>query len=331
MSSGCGQAMTPRPNKAAAGDPLIARFMRSLLAERNVSANTADGYAIDLAQLVSATWGADAEPPYQWQGLSEADARRFLASFVSGGASSAGATVRRKLAAARTFCRFLQREEVLADNPFSMLRGPRRARTLPKVLSVGDAARFLAQPLKDLRDGTLAEYPAHRDAALFEALYSTGCRISELVAIKWGEIDFRRGTLVVTGKGSKERLVILGRSAVAALERLRRTVGSRDASLAAADAAVFLTDRMGRFSARFAERRMKRYLAEAGLPTDLSPHKLRHSFATHLLDAGADLRSVQEMLGHASLATTQIYTHVSVERLKDEYARAHPRASARAG
>lgn len=320
--------MAPQPNRAAAGDPLISRFMRSLLAERNVSANTVDGYAIDLAQLVASTWGGAAQPPYPWQGLSEGDARRFLSSFVVGGAPAAGATVRRKLAAARTFCRFLQREGVLADNPFSLLRGPRRAKTLPKVLSVGDAARFLAQPLRDLRDGTLAEYPAHRDAALFEALYSTGCRISEMTSVKWGEVDFGRGTLIVTGKGSKERLVILGRSAVAALERLRRTAASIDAALAADTADVFLTDRMGRFSARFAERRMKRYLAEAGLPADLTPHKLRHSFATHLLDAGADLRSVQEMLGHASLATTQIYTHVSVERLKDEYARAHPRAAA---
>ena len=318
--------MTPQPNKAAAADPLIARFMRSMLAERNVSANTVDGYAIDLAQLVSSTWGDSAEPPYQWQGLTEANARRFLSSFVMGGAPASGATVRRKLAAARTFCRFLQREGVLTDNPFSLLRGPRRAKTLPKVLSVGDAARFLEQPLRDLRDGTLAEYPAHRDAALFESLYSTGCRISEMTAVKWGEIDFRRGTLIVTGKGSKERLVILGGPAVAALERLRRTAAAIDPSFADDAAAVFLTDGMGRFSARFAERRMKRYLAEAGLPTDLTPHKLRHSFATHLLDAGADLRSVQEMLGHASLATTQIYTHVSVERLKDEYARSHPRS-----
>ena len=318
--------MTPRPNRAAAADPLLAGFMRSLQAERNVSDNTVDGYAIDLAQLVTSVWGETAEPPYQWAGLTEAAAHRFLSAFVTGGASAAGATVRRKLAAARTFCRFLQREGVLGDNPFSLLRGPRRAKTLPKVLSVGDAARFLARPLQDLADGTLPEYPAHRDAALFESLYSTGCRISEIAGVTWGEIDFRRGTLIVHGKGSKDRLVILGRAAVDALQRLRQTAARLDPSYAADASAVFLTDRLGRFSARFAERRMKRYLAEAGLSTDLTPHKLRHSFATHLLDAGADLRSVQEMLGHASLATTQIYTHVSVERLKDEYAKAHPRA-----
>lgn len=305
---------------------MIAGFMRSLKAERNVSANTVEGYAIDLAQLAASAWGREAAPPYPWAELTEDAARRFLSAFVTGGASAAGATVRRKLAAARTFCRHLQREGVLADNPFSLLRGPRRARTLPKVLSVGDAARLLARPLQDLADGALAEYPAHRDAALFEALYSTGCRIGEIAGVTWGEIDFRRGTLIVHGKGAKDRLVILGRPAVEALQRLRRTAAALDPSYAADASAVFLTDRMGRFSARFAERRMKRYLAEAGLPADLTPHKLRHSFATHLLDAGADLRSVQEMLGHASLATTQIYTHVSVERLKDEYAKAHPRA-----
>ena len=320
--------MTPRPNKAAAADPLLERFMRSMTAERNVSGHTVEGYATDLAQLVSSVWGEAAEPPYKWAELTEDAARRYLSAFVTGGASAAGATVRRKLAAARTFCRFLQREGVLSDNPFAFLRGPRRAKTLPKVLSVGDAARFLAQPLRDLQDGLVAEYPAHRDSALFETLYSTGCRISEVTAITWGEIDFRRGTLIVTGKGSKDRLVILGSAAVEALQRLRRTAAAIDQSHAADGAAVFLTDRMGRFSARFAERRMKRYLAEAGLPADITPHKLRHSFATHLLDAGADLRSVQEMLGHSSLSTTQIYTHVSVERLKDEYAKAHPRASA---
>ena len=130
----------------------------------------------------------------------------------------------------------------------------------------------------------------------------------------------------MTGKGSKDRLVILGRPALEALRRLREMVESLDPALAQEKAAVFLSDRMGKLTPRFVERRMKRYLAEAGLPLDVTPHKLRHSFATHLLDAGADLRAVQEMLGHASLSTTQVYTHVSVERLRDEYAKAHPRA-----
>ena len=298
--------------------------MRHILAERNGSRKTVESYAVDLQQLAEALAGRGSEPPYPWKDLDEGVARRYMSAFVSGGV--APATMRRKLASARSFCRFLQREGVLLDNPFALLRGPRRAKTLPKVLSVGDVERFLAQPERDLREGSLAEYPARRDAALFESLYSTGCRLSEMVPVKWGEIDFGRGTLVVTGKGSKDRLVILGAKALKALRALREAAAAINPAFASDTSPAFLSDRMSRFSPRLAERRMKRYLVEAGLPSDLTPHKLRHSFATHLLDAGADLRSVQEMLGHASLSTTQIYTHVSVERLKDEYAKAHPRA-----
>ena len=298
--------------------------MRHILAERNGSRKTVESYAVDLQQLAEALAGSGSEPPYPWKNLDEGVARRYMSAFVSG--RVAPATMRRKLASARSFCRFLQREGVLLDNPFALLRGPRRVKKLPKVLSVGDVERFLAQPERDRREGSLAEYPARRDAALFESLYSTGCRISEMVPVKWGEIDFGRGTLVVTGKGSKDRLVILGAKALKALLALREAAAAINPAFASDTSSVFLSDRMSRFSPRLAERRMKRYLVEAGLPSDLTPHKLRHSFATHLLDAGADLRSVQEMLGHASLSTTQIYTHVSVERLKDEYAKAHPRA-----
>jgi len=311
------------PSASSPEDPLVRRFESHLLAERNVSENTRVGYMTDIAQFVTLKWG-EAGPPYRWQDVGEADARRFLSELGRGGASPT--TLRRKLAAVRTFFRFLQRERVLIDNPCSLLKGPRKAKTLPKVLSAGDVVRFLERPGKDLSDGTLDEYSAVRDSAIFEFLYSTGCRISEATAVKWGEIDFRRGTVIVTGKGSKDRLVVLGGPALSALNRLRSVVSSKRQDLADDSAYTFLSDRFRRISSRFVERRMKRYLAEADLPTDLSPHKLRHSFATHMLDAGADLRSVQEMLGHSSLSTTQIYTHVSVERLKDEYAKAHPRA-----
>ena len=313
-----------RPNKSAADDPELDRFVRYLLAERNVAENTRSSYLIDLGQLVSSKWGETARPPYAWKDFGEADARAYLITLTKDGATAT--TVRRKLAAARTFCRFLQRDERILDNPFSLLKGPRKAKTLPKVLSVEDVTRFLARPEKDFRDGQVGEYAALRDAAIFESLYSTGCRVSEMVGVRWGEIDFGRGTLIVTGKGSKDRLVILGRPALEALQRLRDFVAHSDPSRADDSACAFFSDQGKPLTARVVERRMKRYLAEAGLSTDLTPHKLRHSFATHLLDAGADLRSVQEMLGHASLSTTQIYTHVSVERLRDEYAKAHPRA-----
>ena len=316
--------MALRPNRNAAGDPELLRFGRYLMAERNAATHTLNSYAVDLAQFVSSKWGVDAEPPYPWRSLTEADARNFVLAFSRDGAKAT--TVLRKIAAARAFCRFLQREEVILDNPFSLLKGPRKSKTLPRVLSAEDVARFLERPAVDFREGRLSEYAYLQDRAMFEALYSTGCRLSEMTAIKWGEIDFDRGTLIVTGKGSKDRLVILGRPALAALAELRKKTEEIDPSFAADAADVFRSKRMIRASPRFVERRMKRYLAEAGLPTDVTPHKLRHSFATHLLDAGADLRSVQEMLGHASLSTTQIYTHVSVERLRDEYAKAHPRA-----
>ena len=316
--------MTLRPNKFAAEDPQLKRFAAYLAAERNASVNTSESYAIDLAQLVTAKWGEAAEPPYDWSGYSEADARRYVTAFAAEGA--AATTVRRKIAGARTFFRTLQRAGVVRDNPFAMLHGPRLAKRLPKTLDVSDVDRFLAQPLQDFAEGTLDEHAALRDTALFEALYSTGCRVSEMTSATWESADLVRGAMVVTGKGSKDRLVILGRPALEALRRLREKAASLDPALAQEKAAVFLSDRMGKLTPRFVERRMKRYLAEAGLPLDVTPHKLRHSFATHLLDAGADLRAVQEMLGHASLSTTQVYTHVSVERLRDEYAKAHPRA-----
>lgn len=308
----------------AADDPLVRRFETWLVAERNVSEHTRDGYMSDLAQFAAHVWGADAKPPFAWLAVSGRDARSFLVALTSAEASPA--TVRRKISSLRTFFRLLQRDNEIPSNPFSRLRGPRREKRLPKVMSVGDVENFLSRPAKDLSDGLIGEYAALRDAALFEFLYSTGCRIAEAVSVKWGDIDFSRGCLVVTGKGSKDRLVILGSKALAAMSSLKKCVESHNPALAAGDSPAFLTDAFSPAYPRFAERRMKRYLAEAGLPQDLSPHKLRHSFATHMLDAGADLRSVQEMLGHASLSTTQIYTHVSVERLKDEYAKSHPRA-----
>ena len=302
----------------------MARFMAGLSAERNVSDNTLSSYSIDLAQMVSSKWGVDAAPPYGWNEYSESDARRFLASFVKDGAASA--TVRRKLAAARTFFRFLAREGVVGENPFALLRGVRKAKTLPKTLSAPDIDRFMSQPGRDFEAGILSEFAFARDVAVFEVLYSTGCRVSEVASAKWRDADLARGSMIVTGKGSKERLVILGSRAVAALERYRELLEKYDPSLTAPGSAIFLSDRRTSITPRFIERRMKRYLAEAELPADITPHKLRHSFATHLLDAGADLRSVQEMLGHSSLSTTQIYTHVSVERLKSAYMKSHPRA-----
>ncbi|MBO7483048.1 MAG: tyrosine-type recombinase/integrase [Kiritimatiellae bacterium] len=307
---------------SVAGDPAIERFRRYLAAERSMSPHTLEAYLADVAQFAAIEWKG-APPPYRWDAVGDADAAMYLTALAKGGAGAT--TVRRKLSAMRTLYRFLRREELAKSNPFSALRGPRKPNTLPKTISADDMKRFLARPHAAFMSGRLTAYQYRRDSAMFEFLYSTGCRISEALSVRWGEIDFARGTVVVTGKGSKDRLVILGEPAVDALTSLRLEAGALDPAKAADGQLVFLGDGGKPLPARFVERRMKRYLEETGLPTDLSPHKLRHSFATHMLDTGADLRSVQEMLGHASLSTTQIYTHVSVERLKDEYAKFHPR------
>ena len=303
----------------------LQRFRTYLAAERNASEHTVDGYLRDVEQFADFLYRRGVgKKSAGLPAAEDTDARRFLAGLSAEGATAT--TVRRKLAANRTFFRFLQREGLIRDNPFSLLKGPRKAKTLPRTLSVSEIEGFLARPMKDLADGLVSRYAALRDTAVFETLYSTGCRISEVLALTWREIDWADGTVIVTGKGRKDRLVILGSKALDALKELRSAVEEVRPELAAPGSDVFLSDRFEKISARFVERRMKRYLVEAGLPADVSPHKLRHSFATHLLDAGADLRSVQEMLGHSSLSTTQIYTHVSVERLKDQYALSHPRS-----
>ncbi len=325
----------PLPNRGdAAADPLVVRFVRYLRAERNASEHTVAGYVQDIGQFAAFLWPDDASrPPFAWCDARRDQGRAFLAAFHRNGWSPT--TTRRKLASLRAFYRYLVREEVVRSaNPFAGLRGPRLGRRLPTVLDVREVEALLSSPLKALaeqraRHGAVspaAEYAAWRDAAIFEVLYSTGCRIGEIAALTWGDIRFDTGTTVVEGKGRKQRLCVLGEPACAALRRLREGA-SRVWPDAAGDAApLFLNLRGGPLTTRSIELQMKVWLRAAGLPPELTPHKLRHSFATHLLDAGADLRSVQEMLGHASLSTTQIYTHVSIARLKEEYGKAHPRA-----
>lgn len=316
-----------------ADDPAVKSFRSYELSERNASVLTDAGYAQDISQFAAYRWGSGSSAPFPWMRVTAEDARSFLMALSRDGVRPA--TARRKLASLRTFFRFLVREGLMVENPFAGLRGPKLAKSLPKVLTVAETARLLDAPsaeLEQLRrqggDTPVQTYAHLRDRAIFETLYSTGCRISEAIAMDWGHIDLSTGGVVVTGKGNKQRLCILGSSALEALRELRKQAATMWPEGASSATRVFLNERGVSVSARDVERRMKYWLAAASLPADLTPHKLRHSFATHLLDGGADLRSVQEMLGHASLATTQIYTHVSVEHLKDEYMKAHPRAQA---
>ncbi len=246
------------------------------------------------------------------------------------------ATTGRKVSSLRSFYKFMAREEYVGINPFSGLLVPKRIKRLPNVLSVTEVNRLLQAPARapdaapegDSKPDGWSEYARWRDTAMLEVLYSTGMRISELAGLSDEQVDFLSGVVRVRGKGKKERLCPFGRPAHRALRTAmeKRNLFWLALGKKGVPPAVFLNRRGGRLTTRSMERLMKKYLASAGLNPGISPHALRHSFATHMLDAGADLRSVQELLGHASLSTTQIYTHVSVERLKEVYEQAHPRA-----
>lgn len=329
-----GGEVEPLPVCDVAHDPLVVAFRRYLEAERMASVHTVSGYLQDLGQFAAFAWPSRVcEHPCDWLCVSREKSRAFLVAVFKSGVSSA--TTRRKLASLRSFYRYLVRENHLKVNPFTGLRGPRLSKRLPAVLSQTEIDALLAAPLLALKmrrerhGGAISaqgEYATRRDAAIFEVLYSTGCRVSEIAALTWRDINFKNYSTIVYGKGRKERLCILGGPALRALEAMRLYAGMVNPAWSSEDAPLFMNLKGSALTVRSMERQMKIWLEAAGLPATVTPHKLRHSFATHLLDAGADLRSVQEMLGHSSLSTTQIYTHVSIERLKEEYNTSHPRA-----
>ncbi len=315
-------------------DPYVEHFVQYLEGEKNASEHTINNYLIDIRQYCEIVWGEDARPPYKWGEADRFSARKFLVFFQK--LELAPTTTGRKLSALRSFYKFLLREEYVELNPFSGLNLPKKGSYLPQILSTTEVVKLLDAPAKYAQTQETKnpkvrlwrKYMVARDAAILELLYSTGMRINELVKLPEERIDILSGVARVRGKGKKERLCPLGSPAIRALMKnleLRENIwlleGRRDAR-----SPVFLNKNGGSISARSIERMMKKYVLFCGLNAELTPHSLRHSFATHLLDAGADLRSVQELLGHASLSTTQIYTHVSVERLKEVYQLAHPRA-----
>lgn len=231
-------------------------------------------------------------------------------------------TLRNHVSGLRTFYRFWMRRGVLSRDPWLGVPLPKLEKRLPKFLTEAQMKRLLAGPEQLLRDGVVDPHTAWRDRLAMELLYGAGLRVSELVALTHGAIDAERGVARVLGKGQKERLCPLGRVGLAVLQKFR----AEYAPQATATTPVLVNPDGSAMSVRAVQLMLKRYLELAGLPLDLTPHKLRHSYATHLLNAGADLRLVQELLGHSQLATTQVYTHVSVARLKEIYAKAHPRA-----
>ena len=227
----------------------------------------------------------------------------------------------RRIAATRSWFRFLLRQGTIPTNPAEGLRGPRQDKKLPHFMAEDALGKLLSTPSPDTTLGL-------RDRAILETLYSAGLRVSELTGMNLDDIDVDAGVATIRGKGKKERLAFFGGPSLAALKiwlEARQVVLASNRKSSKADA-VFLNQRGTRLTSRSVGRLLEKYLAEAGLDPRTSPHTLRHSFATHLLDHGADIRSVQELLGHSSIATTQIYTHVTTQRLKDSYQKAHPRA-----
>ncbi len=300
-------------------DAYIDSYLLHLRLERNLSPHTVSSYARDLQRLVQHL-PSRTRP----ETLARDDIERFLAWLRDHEGLSARSAAR-TLSAVRGFCRFLVRERVRADDPSELIPSPRLGRPLPRVLGKSDAVALTEAPV--------GETPhALRDAAMIELLYATGLRVTELVNLKVSELDLDRGIVRVTGKGSKTRLVPVGEHAIARLTRYLEV--GRQAFLDRATkrglrrlpAEVFITARGRRMTRQGFWKNLKRYARAAGLGDDVSPHKLRHSFASHLLEGGADLRAVQSMLGHADLATTQIYTHVSQSALKRAYDGAHPLA-----
>jgi integrase/recombinase XerC len=305
-------------------EQLIAQFLEHLRYERNVSEHTLRNYAIDLGQFLDHL--APPDPSTGERRLPEArdidhiTIREWLSALHA--AQKKKSSVARKLAALRTFFQFLIREGVVEVNPAKLVSTPRLEKKLPNHLSVEDAVRFIETP--DLNTDL-----GKRDRAILEMLYGTGVRVSELVKLGLRDVDFKNRTVRVKGKRRKERIVPFGEPALHALMNWLTVRGAflQNAPPEERDNdAVFLNYQGTRITTRSVGRMVDKYIKICAGIHDISPHSLRHSFATHLLDSGADLRDIQELLGHARLSTTQIYTHVSMEKLIEVYDKAHPKA-----
>ncbi len=286
-------------------------FYQWLEVERNASPRTVENYRRALEVFRK----KDGLPP--WRQLTADHFRRHLFEMSKSGV--ARPTIRLHFAALRTFYKFLGQRHGLEKNPLKEVQLPKLQKKLPFVLNPQQVDELLGAPLRVKKAPQAPEWMPLRDAAVLELFYSSGMRIAELAGLRVEHLDVYSETARVLGKGRKERLLPVGRPALDAVQKYRLAAGVHAGPL-------FVNKMRRRLSVRSVWLLLKRYLAHTSLPPNISPHKLRHSFATHLLDHGADLRSVQALLGHASLSTTQIYTHVTVERMKQVYNEAHPRA-----
>lgn len=294
----------------------ITEFLDYLARERNMSVHTVRNYGVDLAQFLShlVECGQAEEFPDR---VTHIMIRSFMADLGEKGVSRQ--TVARKIAALRSFYKYMQRQGRVAANPARVVHTPKLEKKIPTFLTVSMMERLLAAP----EGGT---FTGSRDKAILELIYSAGLRSFELVGLDHADIDLERRVLRLRGKGMKERINPVGRYAIGALEEyLRHKAMHHDRERFDANA-VFLNFRGQRLTTRSVRRMLSHYAGVAGLPPDVSPHTLRHSFATHLLQRGADLRVVQELLGHENISTTQIYTHITAAEMQRIYAESHPRA-----
>jgi len=294
----------------------ISRFLRYLDVERNASEHTIKSYREDLFSLLEYL-ALDEERSPRPSDVTPLDLRGYISALHDAG--YARSTISRRLASLRSFYRYAQREGLAEHNPAKPLRNPRRQRQLPHFLSTDEIARLLAAP-------NTQESLGLRDRAILETTYSAGLRVSELVGMNDDDLDFPAGLTRIRGKGRVERLAPLGSFAVRALQRWLKKRSLAVDQRGDEGTPVFVNRFGRRLSSRSVSRMLEKYLKVTGLDTRTTPHTLRHSFATHLVDRGADIRSVQELLGHKSLITTQIYTHLSTANLRATYEKAHPRA-----
>jgi site-specific recombinase XerD len=302
----------PRAAVAKSKDRLAGAFFKFMEFEKNASPRTLVNYRHALEKFRALQKDAPG-----WLDCDANHYRGYL--FACMNQQMSRATIRLHFAALRTFYKFLTERHGLKNNPFKEVLLPKAETKLPLVLTTKQIDELLAAPFKAEREKQAPPWSAARDAAIMELFYSSGLRLEELVALDVSGIDPYSENVRVFGKGRKERIVPVGAPALTAIQRYRQEANVHSGPL-------FINKMRRRLSARNVWWMMKKYLRHTSIPIAVSPHKLRHSFATHLLDNGADLRSVQSLLGHASLSTTQIYTHVTVERLKKAYDDAHPRA-----
>jgi integrase/recombinase XerC len=294
----------------------IDRFADYIALERGVSPHTSRAYRKDLELFVA--FLREEGLPLDVTKIDYLTIRLYLGHLYQGSRIKRTSVVR-KLASLRTFFRYLKREGIVEKNPAKMVAIPKGGKDLPHTLSVDEAFRFL-----DIPDA--ASPLGSRDRAILEFLYSSGLRVGELTALSLSDLDLGTGMVRVLGKGGKERMVPIGSKAVEALNSYLTRRGELMGKGEPTPQYLFLNHRGGRLTARSVGRMIKKYLLQGGIVKETTPHTFRHSFATHLLDAGADLRGIQELLGHASLSTTQKYTHVSSAKLMEVYDRTHPRA-----